>query len=70
MLVVVDNDDCVCAHHERIGLSILLLQLLEEDMRCLIASQAQQAPDEWERGQARGAPSGLQGPSKFLLQEQ
>lgn len=43
--VLVDNDDTVGAHHQRVGLSIFLLQFFEKHMRRLWTSQTQQTAD-------------------------
>ncbi len=51
MCVLVDDDDAVGAHHQRVHLSVFLLQFFEKHMRRMWAAQTQQAADEgkcWE----------------------
>lgn len=60
MCVLVDNDDVVGAHLQRVRLSVLLLQFFEMHVRRVRASQTQQTADHgqcWEVGRLPGATS-------------
>lgn len=52
MLVAVDDDDVVGAHHERIARPVFPLQVLEEDVRLQVTLQAEEAADDGERRQS------------------
>lgn len=61
MCVLVDNDDAVGAHHQRVRLSVFLLQFFEMHVRRVRASQTQQTADHrqrWEVGRLLGATPG------------
>lgn len=57
MCVLVDNDDTVGAHHQRVRLSVFLLQFFKKHMGRVRASQTQQTADQrqrWETGELLG----------------
>lgn len=69
--MLVDNDNVVGAHHQRVRLPVLLLQFFEMHVRRVRASQTQQTADHGQRrevGRLLGATS--EHPERQLHQQQ
>lgn len=68
--VLVDYDDAVGAHHQRVRRPVFPLQVFEEHMRSVRAPQTQQAADEREGWEAGGLPGAMRQYPEIQLQQQ